>query len=202
MIWLNPHTVPEPEFPDSVLGTAERFQSKWNTTDAVRDNLRLSAGATDAWISNPLGSGAAALKSLTITVPEALRPSSAYVDNFLVAELPWKAAFDWVFSGWRYLLILAGALAILGWSRGTQGMKTLARRYGWFLGFYALIAAPVLWSNRFIPGEEYLGPVWTDAIRLKMFLEVPLVAFVAYSLWLVPGLIRTRAQRRVTAPAP
>ena len=76
-------------------------------------------------------------------------------------------------------------------------MGRWARRYGWFLGFYALIAAPVLWSNRFIPGEEGIGPVWTDAIRLKMFLEVPLVALVGYSLWLLPGLIgRSREPHR------
>ena len=202
MIWVNPHTVPEPDFPDHILGNAERFQSKWNTTDGIRDNYRLSAGATEAWLSDPIRSGVAAIRGLTITVPEALRPSSDYVDNFLVAELPWKGVYDWVFSGWRYILILAGAIAILWWSRGVQGMGRLARRYGWLLGFYALIAAPILWSNRFIPGEEQLGPVWTDAIRLKMFLEVPMVALVAYSLWLLPALIRARAQQRVTAAAP
>jgi len=137
-----------------------------------------------------------------VDLPEALRPSSEYVENLIVAEIPLKGVYDWVFSGWRYLPILVGAIAILWWSRGVRGMGGLARRYGRFFGFYALIAAPVLWSNRFIPGEEQLGPVWTDAIRLKMFLEVPMVALVAYSLWLLPGLIRTRAQQRVTTPTP
>lgn len=152
----------------------------------------MTQGSYDAWLGDPIGSAAGALRSLTITVPEALRPSSEYVDILLAAELPWKGVYDWVFSGWRYLLILAGAVVILWWSRGTRGMGLLARRYGWFLGFYALIAAPVLWSNRFIPGKEQLGSIWTDAIRLKMFLEVPLVALVAYSLWLLPGLVRSR----------
>jgi len=197
MIGIDPHTVPEPEFPDHILGNAERFQSKYNNTDFIRDNYRLTQGSYEAWLGDPIGSAAGALNSLTITVPEALRPSSEYVDNLLVAELPWKGVYDWVFSGWRYLLILAGAVTVLWWSRGMQGMGRWARRYGWFLGFYALIAAPVLWSNRFIPGEEGIGPVWTDAIRLKMFLEVPLVALVGYSLWLLPGLIgRSREPHR------
>jgi len=197
MIGIDPHTVPEPEFPDHILGNAERFQSKYNNTDFIRDNYRLTQGSYEAWLGDPMGSAAGALNSLTITVPEALRPSSEYVDNLLVAELPWKGVYDWVFSGWRYLLILAGAVTVLWWSRGMQGMGRWARRYGWFLGFYALIAAPVLWSNRFIPGEEGIGPVWTDAIRLKMFLEVPLVALVGYSLWLLPGLIgRSREPHR------
>jgi hypothetical protein len=190
MIDINPHTVPEPDFPDDILGNAERFQSKWNTTDTLRDNYRLTQGSYEAWISDPITSGVSALRSLTITIPEALRPSSEYVDNLLVAEIPWKGVYDWVISGWRYLLILAGAFAVLWWSRGLRGLGHLTRRYGWFLGFYALIAAPVFWSNRFIPGEEQLGPIWTDATRLKMFLEVPLIVMVAYAVWLLPGLIR------------
>ena len=193
MIWVNPHTVPEPEFPDDVLGNAERFQSKYNNTDYIRDNYRLTQGSYDAWIHNPIGSGTAFLRSLTITVPEALRPSSQYTDNAIVTELPWRGVYDWVFSGWRYLLLLAGSVAVVWFTRGTRGMGRLARRYGWFIGFYALIAAPVFWSNRFLPGAEELGPIWTDAIRLKMFIEVPLVALVAYAVWLVPGLLRRRS---------
>jgi hypothetical protein len=196
MIGLNPHTVPEPEFPDHILGNAERFQSKYNNTDFIRDNYRLTQGSYDAWLGDPIGSAAGALNSLTITVPEALRPSSEYVDNLLVAELPWKAVYDWIFSGWRYLAILAGALAVLWAARGGRGLRDLARRYGWFIVFYALVAAPVLWSNRFIPGQESSGPIWTDAVRQKMFLEVPLVVLVAYAAWQVPSLVRSKSGRR------
>jgi len=190
MLWINPHTVPEPDFPKDILGNAERFQSKYNTTDMIRDNYRLSNGSFEAWTSNPVGSVFAMARSLSITVPAALEPGSSYVDNVLVGELPWKGLYDWVFSGWRYVAIVLGAIAVVGWQRRPQGLALLLRRYGWFLAFYALIAAPVLWSHRFIPGEEFRGPVWTDAVRLKMFLEVPLVALVAYALWILPGLVR------------
>ncbi len=190
MLWINPHTVPEPDFPKHILGNAEKFQSKYNTSDMIRDNYRLSQGSYDAWKSNPFGSAVAMARSLTITVPEALRPGSEYADNKLVAELPWKGVYDWIFSGWRYVMILFGSIAIVWWQRGTKGLGRLIRRYGWFIAFYALIAAPVFWSNRFIPDHEDQGPVWTDAVRLKMFLEVPIVALVAYALWSIPGLIR------------
>lgn len=197
MLGINPHTVPEPEFPKDILGNAEKFQSKYNNSDMIRDNYRLSQGSYEAWKSDPIGSAGAMAKSLTITVPEALRPASEYADNHLVAQIPWKGVYDWVFSGWRYLLILVGAIAVVWWQRGTRGFGRLIRRYGWFLAFYALIAAPVLWSNRFIPGQEEQGPVWTDAVRLKMFLEVPMVALVAYAIWSIPGLVKTR---RASAP--
>lgn len=196
MLWINPHTVPEPEFPKSILGNAEKFQSKYNTTDTLRDNYRLSNGSYEAWRSDPVGSAGAMVKSLTITVPEALRPSSEYADNLLVRDLPWKGVYDWVFSGWRYLLIVFAAIAIVAIQRGRDGIARLTRRYGWFLAFYLLIAAPVFWSNRFIPDHEADGPIWTDAIRLKMFLEVPLVALVGYALWALPSVVRGRRSSR------
>jgi len=195
MLWINPHTVPEPEFPKDILGNAEKFQSKYNTTDMIRDNYRLSQGSYSAWLSDPIGSTGAMLKSLTITVPEALRPGSEYTNNYLVAGLPWNGLYDWTFSGWRYLLVVTGAIAVLLWQRGVRGLGRLARRYGWFLVLYFLVAAPVLWSNRFIPDHEADGPIWTDAVRLKMFVEVPLVVLIAYSMWLLPALLRQLSPR-------
>lgn len=185
MLWIPPSTIPESEYPDVIVQNASRFESKYNSVEAALENHRLANAAAQAWVSDPLGSVAAMGRSLTITVPEFLRPSSQYVDNYLVRELPWRAAFDWVFSGWRYSAVVLGALALVWAARGSKGMWSLARRYGWFAAFYALIAAPVFWSNRYIPGHEDQGPIWTDAIRLKMFLEVPLVALVGYALWLV-----------------
>jgi hypothetical protein len=196
MIWINPHSVPEPEFPPDILGSAERFQSKWNTTDTLRDHYRLSGGASAAWTSDPIQSAGSALRSLTITVPEALRPASHYTENYLVASLPWKGLYDWVFSGWRYVLLVLGALAVLWIQRGARGLTKLFRRFDWFVGFYLLVAAPVLWSNRYIPGDEDLGPIWTDAVRLKMFLEVPVVVLIAYSIWSIPSLAAEVRRRR------
>ena len=66
------------------------------------------------------------------------------------------------------------------------------RRYGWFLAFFALIAIPVLWSNRYVPGKEDLGPIWTESTRLKVFLEVPVFVCIAYAIWLLTPMGRRR----------
>ena len=106
-----------------------------------------------------------------------------FVQNFLVEGLPWTNAYNWLFSGWRYLLLIAAAAALIIRSRGRQGTWALLKRYAWFAVFYALIAIPVLWSNRFYPGREIEGPIWTDAIRQKVFLEVPVYVALVYALW-------------------
>ena len=71
------------------------------------------------------------------------------------------------------------------WTRGWQGTRRLLVKYGWFAVFYALLALPILFSNRFRPGEEDIGPMWTDAIRQKVFLEIPVWALGGYALWLL-----------------
>ena len=136
--------------------------------------------------------------SLTITVPELLRPTSMYVQNFLVEGLPWTNAYNWLFSGWRYLLLIAAAAALIIASRGRQGTWLLLKRYAWFAVFWALIAIPVLWSNRFYPGREIEGPIWTDAIRQKIFLEVPVYVLLVYSLW---ATIHSRRVKHVNSDA-
>ena len=58
-------------------------------------------------------------------------------------------------------------------------------RYDWFAVFYALLALPIMFSNRFRPGDEDIGPMWTDAIRQKVFLEIPVWALGGYAIWLL-----------------
>ena len=88
------------------------------------------------------------------------------------------------------------------WSRGWAGTLTLLRRYGWFAVFWGLVAIPVAFSNRYWPpGSEDLGPIHTEAARLKAFLEVPLYAVIVYALWVAVGRVRARGttQRAVAA---
>lgn len=194
-LWVNPHTVPEPDFPDRILVNGDAFQSKYNTTDSVRDNYRLSNGWYELVVSDPIDSAIGAARSLTVTVPELLRPTSQYTENFLVAELPWRGAYDWLFASWRYVVIVLGAAVIILRSLGSGGPARAIRRYGWLLGFYVMVAIPVLWSNRWIMGRESEGPIWTDATRLKLFIEVPLVVLVSYAAWIVTGRLRSRLRR-------
>lgn len=195
MLWLDPRTVPDVEYPQHIVDNALAFSSRYNTQETVKDNYRLSGAANAFIVEQPLEALSGLGRSLTITVPEIIRPSSMYTQNYLVEKVPWRAVWDWVFSGWRYGAMLLAAAVVLVSIRGWRWVGRTFRRYGWFVAFYALLAAPVLLSNRYRPGEEDLGPVWTDAIRQKVFLEVPVIVALTYSLWLlVMTLRRRRAQ--------
>lgn len=183
-LWIDPRTVPEPEYPQHIIDNALAFSSRFNTQEQVKDNYRLGGAAGEFLVQHPLEVPERLAKSLAITVPEALRPSSKYTQNYFVEKIPWRGAWDWLFSGWPYVLMVAAAAVFIGWTRRWSGVGRLLVRYGWFAAYYALLALPILFSNRFRPGEEDLGPVWTDAVRQKVFLEMPVWALMGYALWL------------------
>ena len=190
-LWIDPRTVPEPEYPQHIVDNALAFSSRFNTQEQVKDNYRLGGAAGEFLVNRPLEVPERLWRSLQITVPEALRPSSKYTQNYFVEKIPWRDAWDWTFSGWPYLLLISASAVVIGWTRRWRGVGRLLVKYGWFVVFYGLLALPILFSNRFRPGEEDLGPVWTDAIRQKVFLEIPIWALMGYALWLVA----TRAGR-------
>ena len=185
MLWIDPRTVPDVRYPQHIVDNALAFSTRYNTQETVKDNYRLSAAANSFLIHHPLESLVRLGKSLSVTLPEIARPSSMYTENYLVERLPWRAPFDWLFSGWRYGLMVIASAAVIVWRRGWRGSGLLIRRYGWFAVVYALIAAPILLSNRYTPGQEDLGPLWTDAIRQKVFLEIPVIAVMSYALWVL-----------------
>ena len=202
MLWIDPRTVPDAQYPQHIIDNALIFSSRANTQETLKDNYRLSAAANELLTSDPLEAAARLGRSLTITVPEALRPTSSYTQNFLVDRLPWRTAYDWVFSEWRYLLLILAVSGTIVWSRGWRGSAGLLRRYGWFLVFYGLVAAPVLWSNRYFPGREDEGPIWTDAVRLKIFLEIPFFVLLVYAVWLVAQRARGGRPANVDGSVP
>ena len=189
-------------YPDRIEENALKFSSRFNTREQVLDNFRLGAAANEFLFSQPVESAQRLARSLAITIPEAFRPASEYTQNYLVEDLPWRGTWDWLFSSWRYVLLIAGAAAVIMWTRGWPGTRRLLVKYGWFAVFYALLALPIMFSNRFRPGEEDIGPMWTDAIRQKVFLEVPVWALGAYALWLLASRRGRLSWPRRTSPAP
>ena len=81
--------------------------------------------------------------------------------------------------------MIGAAAFIIGKSRGRRGISRLFIKYGWFIAFYGLLALPIMFSNRFYPGNEDAGPIWTDAIRQKVFLEMPIWVAFGYALWIL-----------------
>ena len=187
-------------YPDRIEQNALRFSSRFNTREQVLDNYRLGAAANSFLIQNPIESAERLTRSLAITIPEAFRPASEYTYNYLVAEIPWRFAWDWLFSSWRYVLLISASAAVIVWSLGWQQTRRLFVKYGWFAVYYGLLALPIMFSNRFRPGEEDDGPIWTDAIRQKVFLEIPVWALGGYALWLIASNAGRTVRRRRMSP--
>ena len=179
-----------------IIDNALRFSSRFNTQELVRDNYRLEAAANQYLRNYPLESIQALFKSLGITIPEMLRPTSIYTNNVIVESLPYRGVWDWLVSGWRVLLILAAAVALTVYQRRWSGLVQLSRRYAWLGLYFVLILLPIIWSNRYFPDRQDEGPIWTDAVRQKMFLAMPIVVFVITSLSHASNAFRrSRAQR-------
>ncbi len=193
-LWIDPRTVADVEYPPDIVDNALAFSSRYNTQETLKDNYRLSAAADRFVVEHPFEAVQNLARSVTITMPQIFRPTSEYTQNYLVATLPWRAAFDWVFSTWHYLLLMLASAVIIILAKGRAGSLRLLRRYAWFLAFFALLVIPVVWSNRYTPGAEDLGPIWTEATRLKIFLEVPVFVCIAYALWLITRTGRQRAR--------
>lgn len=192
MLWIDPRSVVFDDYPQDIVDNALEFSSRFNTQETLKDNYRLSMAANEFLASHPVEAVQRLARSTTITVPEMLRPTSKYTQNYFVETLPWRDAYDWVFSGWRYVLLVLVTVALLLAHWGWRGTGTRLRRYGWFIVFYAVVAAPVIWSNRYFPDREDEGPIWTDAIRLKIFLEIPFFVVLVYSIWAAIERVRYR----------
>ncbi len=195
MLWIAPSTVATDPTPQYAIDNALAFTSRYNTQTNVRDNYRLNEEANNFIREQPVQAALNLGRSLGVTVPELLRPASSYTQNYLVEKMPWRVAIDWVFSGWRYIVLVGVALILIVRQRGIKSSVRLARRYGWFFVFYALIALPILFSNRYRPEDESVGPIWTDASRQKVFLEVPVFVMLTYAAWLTVASVRNKKLR-------
>lgn len=194
-LWIDPRTAAEPSYPFHISDNALAFTSRFNTQPLVAENYKLGLAANELMLSDPVEAAQRLARSLTITVPNALLPVTETTGNYLVDTFWWKAPYEWIFSGWRYLALILGAAALIIWSRGWRGSWHLLRRYGWFVVFWGLVAIPVAFSNRYWPpGSEDLGPIHTEAARLKAFLEVPIYVVIVYGLWCGVGRMRNRSR--------
>jgi hypothetical protein len=100
------------------------------------------------------------------------------------------------------VLLISASAAVVVWSRGWLQTRRLLITYGWFAVYYGLLALPIMFSNRFRPGEEDNGPIWTDAIRQKVFLEIPVWVLGGYALWLLASKAGRSVRQRRRSPRP
>jgi len=106
-------------------------------------------------------------------------PSSRYMPNVMVDVLPWRRAYDWLFSGARYRwLLYIGTLAwIAGWPVKWRGpdrspkavLRRLRRELAWLI-IPSFVFATCMLANRY---------GWVENNRLKFFLDPLFFLFVA-----------------------
>lgn len=95
---------------------------------------------------------------------------------------------DRVLSGYLYLFLGIGTVIAIFALRGLRGSLAILRRYGWLIGYYLMLAGTISLQNR----NE-----WTEASRLKIFIEIPVWVAAAYLVHLVGlRMQKRRAQRR------
>lgn len=195
-LWVNPASVPTPEeYPANIEENAVKLSSNWNTQETLKDNYRLGKAADEFIVTHPVEAVQNALKSLTVTVPTMFR--SVYVQwyNGFNFTFPLQPAVDWIFSSWRFaLLILASAVIVIR-HFGTRGTLSRLRRYGWFAVFWLLTAIPVLLSNRYWPAD-IPEPTHSEADRLRALIDVPVYVLMTLAAFFVARGVRHRWRSR------
>ncbi|CAB4922043.1 unannotated protein [freshwater metagenome] len=195
-LWIDPKSVPEtPDtvYPQNILENGPVFSSAFNTQEILRENYRLTRAANDFMMQHPVEAVQRMIDSVKITSENALTPVSVTTRNYMIEGVFWKSTYEFMLSGWRYLLLVLASAAVIIWSRGWRGTKQLMMKYGWFAAFWILIAIPVAFSNRYWTAEgETAGPFHTEASRLKGLIEIPVYSLVVYALWIVVQKINIR----------
>jgi hypothetical protein len=107
-----------------------------------------------------------------------IQPSSVYSRNELVDRLPWRGAYDWVFSGWP-LIALVGAASLLGlWQLRRRPRVALA-----LILPVAYVLAACICGER---GEN---------LRFKFFLEPAAYVLIAVQLYRVARAAARRVRQ-------
>lgn len=177
-------------YPDQLLANATKLSSNWNTQETLKDNYRLGEITNEYILTQPLDATSNALRSLAVTVPTMFR--SIYVQwyNGFNYTFPFMSAIDWVFSGWRFALLILLTLAVVVRHFGLRGTGQRVVRYAWFAVFWLLTAIPVLLSNRYWP-PEIPEPTHSEADRLRGLIDIPVYVLMALAGFIVVRRVAT-----------
>jgi hypothetical protein len=151
---------------------AAKLQDRNNNEKTWRDNMAHSAIFSARLRNNFSDSIRRIVRSLHFNFRDYWMASSRYSNNVIVNGLPWRDVYDWFFSGWRLLSLLVLSLIIWFIFGNSRDNKRLGR----FLGLAVVISYILLithLSNRLN---------WTEARRLKFFLEPVFLVFIISQL--------------------
>lgn len=183
-LWINPASVPEPTWPDNIVRNGVDLSSGWNTQETLRDNYRLGLAANDFMLHHPVEAAGRLWASLKITMPVMFRSVYVQWSNAFLLVFPLAQPLDWIFSGFRFVALIAAAIIIIGWKAGGRGSLRLLRRYAWFGIVWVLVAIPVVFSNRYWP-VHVPEPIHSEADRLRALIDTPIYVLLVYAAFLV-----------------
>ena len=163
---------------DTKIGGAHNF----NHLADLRNGRALEGRCRQRLLQEPL---ARTLRAWVENASMFLEPSSRYVTaHVIVDRLPWRGAYDWLFSGARLVVLLAAA--VLVWIRGRTGPEIL-RGFGLALPLLFVSAASVMLDR----GEN---------MRFKFFVEPVLYVFLVAQAAALVGLSRRKRGAGGAAP--
>ena len=138
-------------------------------------------------VTNPLSETLSTLKrSLNLNLPQAMMPTYEYWHNNFAQGVPWRAPMDWLLSGYLYVLLALAVIVGILVLKGPRGSWLLLRRYGWLIALYLMIAGTIGLQNR---------DDWSEANRLKVFLEIPVWLAATYFVHLIGVRLNARRSR-------
>lgn len=176
-------------YPNRLIENSLRLSSGWNTREMALGNFQLGAATNRFILEQPLDATAAAMRSLGITIPTIFRSVSVQWYNGFSQTFPLSKPLDWIFSQWRFALLIGVTLVVIVAHFGIRGTGQRAIRYGWFAVFWILAAIPILLSNRYWP-PSIPEPTHSEADRLRALVDVPIYVLMTFAAFLVVQRIR------------
>lgn len=193
-LWIQPRSVPDPQWPQNIEQNATLLSSGWNTQETLRDNYRLGSAANEFLLSQPVAAIQRMLDSAEITWPVMFRSIFIQWENQFLFEYPLAGPLDTLFSGSLLQLMIAGSVMILVIREISLRDLGVVRRYGWFAIFWILAAIPVVLSNRYWPADEMV-PVHSEADRLRALIDIPVYVLMIFAAFTVVQWIRVGYRR-------
>lgn len=181
-------------YPDRLLTNSLRLSSGWNTRELILANYRLGEATNRFILEQPLQAISAASRSLAITIPTLFRSVSVQWSNSFSQKFPLSQPLDWLFSQWRFAVLIGLTVAIIVAHFGLRGSWQRVIRYGWFAVFWVLTAIPIFLSNRYWP-EDIPEPTHSEADRLRALVDVPVYVLMTFAAFLLVQRVRQQIRR-------
>lgn len=170
---------------------AVNYGDKFNSETTWRDNLIHSAIFADLLKTNFNKCIQGLIRSFRYNFSDYWSPSGCKTGNVITDNLPWSFLYNWVFSGTRFIVLLIISGLIWIYFSISSGKKNTAKVIGLLLVLSYIFVISNL-CNRLL---------WTEAYRIKFFLEPVYFIFVFSQIILAVRALIYRLKPRLAQAA-